>query len=274
MRRHASRLIVVVLALVVLVVGRPDLAQAGSGTAWQPAELNWYGISQRRINDTRADTDLPLLAADPYLWALARERARDMSRRRYLSATTPEGLDAGAYMTKDGARYEQWTEIRAVDSSREPHERVAWRVINNILNDTSGRAAVLGPFDRLGVSLAESRGRRVYVILIARAAPEPPPSPASPKTVAEIVVDAAVRHGIDQDFFLKVAKCESNLDPRAINPRGPYIGLFQFHPRTYSAFGGRDLYDPVEQSEVAARMFAQGLAFQHWECAHIVRRRG
>jgi hypothetical protein len=101
-------------------------------------------------------------------------------------------------MAKDGARYEQWTEIRAVDTSRQPHERVAWRVINNILNDTSGRSAVLGPFDRLGVSLAESRGRRVYVVLIARAAPEPPPSPGSPKSIAEVVVDAAVRHGIDR----------------------------------------------------------------------------
>ena len=66
-----------------------------SGTRWKPHELNWHGISQRRINDTRADADLELLAGDRYLWELAHERARDMLRRRYLAAVSPEGLDAG-----------------------------------------------------------------------------------------------------------------------------------------------------------------------------------
>jgi hypothetical protein len=273
MIRPALRLVLALVVLGICLMGLQDPTQAGSGTSWQPDELNWYGISQRRINDTRADADLPLLAADAYLWSLAHERARDMHKRRYLAATTPEGLDAGAYMRQDGARYERWTEIRAEDATGQRQERVAWRVIDRILNDAGGRSNVLGPYDRLGVGMAEGKGRRVFVILIARAAPEePPPSPA-PRTIADIVVDAAVRHGIDADFFLSVARCESSLNPRALNPRGPYIGLFQFHPRTYAAFGGGNIYDPVEQAEVAARMFAQGLAFRHWECAHIVRQR-
>ena len=43
-----------------------------------------------------------------------------------------------------------------------------------------------------------------------------------------------------------------------INPAGPYIGLFQFHPTTFRAYGGKDIYDPYDQSDVAARMFARG----------------
>jgi cell wall-associated NlpC family hydrolase len=168
------------LAVVVLLVtlARPGLTQAGSGASWHPDELTWHGISQRRLNDTRDDAGLPLLAADTYLWGLARERARDMLARDYLAATTPEGLDAGAYMRQDGARYDAWTEFRADDSSSDPEERVAWRVIDGILNDTGGRASALGPFDRLGVALAERPGRRVFVVVIASAAPDAPAASA------------------------------------------------------------------------------------------------
>jgi hypothetical protein len=76
---------------------------------------------------------------------------------------------------------------------------------------------------------------------------------------------AAQRHGVDPQRLLRVARCESGLNPRAYNPAGPYIGLFQFHPRTFSGNGGRDIYDPHDQSDVAARMFARGMGY-HWGC--------
>jgi hypothetical protein len=270
MIRPALRSILGLLALSGLLLGNPDLTHAGSGTSWKPDELNWYGISQRRINDTRADSGLELLAADDYLWSLAHERARDMHHRRYLAASSPEGVDAGAYMRQDGAHYERWTEFRAEDASGRRQDKVAWQIISDILNDGGNRAAVLGPFDRLGVGVVEGKGRRTYVILIAKSAPATPPPPAAtPGSVAQIIIDAALRHGLDPDFFLRVAKCESNLNPRALNPRGPYIGIFQFHPRTFSAFGGTNIYDPADQAEIAGRMFARGLGWQHWECVRI-----
>ena len=55
-----------------------------------------------------------------------------------------------------------------------------------------------------------------------------------------------------------------------VNPIGPYIGLFQFHRGTFASNGGRDIYDPYDQAEIAARMFAKGMAYRHWECARIV----
>lgn len=271
MIRPALRSLLGLLAAVVIAGGMPGTTQAGSGTSWQPDELNWYGISQRRLNDTRADAGLPLLAADEYLWGLAHERARDMHQRRYLAAATPEGLDAGAYMRQDGARYEQWFEFRVEDASGRRQDKAAWQVISGILNDAAQRAIIVGPYDRLGVGVKEGRGRRVYVILIAKAAPPGPPVPvAAPGSIAQVIIDAALRHGLDPDFFLRVARCESNLNPRALNPGGPYIGLFQFHPNTFRANGGRDIYDPYDQAETAARMFARGLGWQHWECVRIL----
>ena len=59
--------------------------------------------------------------------------------------------------------------------------------------------------------------------------------------------------------------CESHLNPRSYNASSGATGLFQFKPSTYSAHGGHDIWDPVEQSDIAAKMFSQGLAGQ-WGC--------
>jgi cell wall-associated NlpC family hydrolase len=189
------------LALAFLTIGLatgPGSALAdGSGNQWRPEELTWYGISQRRVNDTRADAGLPLLAAEGYLWSLARERARDMLERGYLAATTPEGLDAGAYMAQDGARYAGWTELRAEDASADAETTVSWRVISGLLNDAGGRAAVVGPFDRFGVAFAERPGRRVFVILLATAEADAPPpdTGGAVATLAERYIGAPYRWG-------------------------------------------------------------------------------
>lgn len=276
MRRGSLQPVLLAVALVMFVgVGLTPPAWAegsGSGYGWQPEELNWFGISQRRINDTRADSGLKLLEPDGYLWSLANERGRDMLERDYLAHQTPEGLDAGAYMRKDGARYEQWTELRAEDKSDRPDDQVAWSVMEAFLNDSGSRAAIVGNFDRLGVALAQDSKRRVYVILLAKAAPPPAP-PASTQSAApaprpsgsitDIIAAAALRYGVDPTYLIRVARCESGLNPRAYNPAGPYIGLFQFSPGTFAAYGGRDIYSAADQSDVAARMISRGLA-SHW----------
>ena len=270
--------VALLMAWVALPLGR--VAAEGSGYAWEATELNWYGISQRRLNDTRADSGKPLLTASDYLWGLAHERARDMAARGYLSQTTPEGHDAGAYMRTDGARYERWVEFRADDQSNRSEESVTWEIMTNLLNDGPARSAIVDDYDELGVALVENNGRRVFVILLAKSAPPPPPPPpaparatppappppaARPTTVTGIIMAAAARYGANGDHMVRVARCESGLNPRAYNAAGPYIGLFQFHPSTFAAYGGagRDIYSAYDQADVAARMFARGLA-SHW----------
>jgi soluble lytic murein transglycosylase-like protein len=89
----------------------------------------------------------------------------------------------------------------------------------------------------------------------------PPPGSQSsypPGSVAAIITAAADAHGVDPSWMISTASCESGLRPTAYNPSGPYYGLFQFLMSTFQAHGGTNIWDPVQQSEIAASMFAAG----------------
>ena len=81
-----------------------------------------------------------------------------------------------------------------------------------------------------------------------------------------LIRDAAHRHGVDAEWLVAVARCESDLDPAAVGAHGE-VGIFQFMPETFRAWGGADVHDPHEQIELAAWAFSQGLACDHWVCA-------
>jgi soluble lytic murein transglycosylase-like protein len=89
---------------------------------------------------------------------------------------------------------------------------------------------------------------------------------ASPDSIVGIIDAAAQRHGVDPTWMVKIARCESGLNPRAYNPAGPYEGLFQFLPSTFAHNGGTNIWDPVQQAEVTATMLSHGQARQ-WGCA-------
>jgi hypothetical protein len=79
-----------------------------------------------------------------------------------------------------------------------------------------------------------------------------------PGSVEAIITAAADAAGVDPAWMISTASCESGLRPDAYNPAGPYEGLFQFLPSTFAAHGGTDIWDPVQQSQIAASMFAGG----------------
>ncbi|MDQ4145325.1 MAG: transglycosylase family protein, partial [Actinomycetota bacterium] len=84
--------------------------------------------------------------------------------------------------------------------------------------------------------------------------------------IADIVYEAAAEFGIDGDYLLSVARCESALHQYAYNVGG-YHGLFQFDFQTWGAYGYGDIYDPVAQARTAARLIADGQT-QRWpNCA-------
>jgi soluble lytic murein transglycosylase-like protein len=91
----------------------------------------------------------------------------------------------------------------------------------------------------------------------------PPPAPG---TIEAIIQQAATTYGVSYPWMLKIAKCESGLNPRAYNPAGPYYGLYQFLMSTFRANGGTDIWDPVQQANITAKMLAHGQAHQ-WGCA-------
>jgi soluble lytic murein transglycosylase-like protein len=90
--------------------------------------------------------------------------------------------------------------------------------------------------------------------------------PANASSIVAIIYAAAARWGVSGAWMVSIAQCESGLRPTAYNPRGPYIGLFQFLPSTFAGNGGTNIYDPVDQANITARMLAHGQAHQ-WSCA-------
>jgi hypothetical protein len=85
-----------------------------------------------------------------------------------------------------------------------------------------------------------------------------PPDPYSAAQVEAIITEAAQAHGVNPAWMISTAECESNLHPNSYNPGGPYYGLFQFLMSTFKAHGGTSIWDPAQQADIAASMFASG----------------
>jgi uncharacterized protein YgiM (DUF1202 family) len=82
-----------------------------------------------------------------------------------------------------------------------------------------------------------------------------------------IIYDAADRYGQPREDMLRVARCESDLVPTAVNRSGGSYGLFQFKPRTWlgTPFAEYDIFDPRPNAHAAAWMWAQGRR-REWVC--------
>ncbi len=84
-----------------------------------------------------------------------------------------------------------------------------------------------------------------------------------------IVYEFADKWGISRDTFLRVARCESSLNPNAVSNQGAQ-GLFQFMPGTWAwtpnGRNGEDPFNPRSSADAAGWMFANGMA-HHWMCA-------
>jgi hypothetical protein len=85
--------------------------------------------------------------------------------------------------------------------------------------------------------------------------------------IVQIIREAARAFNQPEEDLLRVARCESVLDPRAVNPQGPWFGLFQFHRSTWAStpFAARDIFDPVANANAAAWMWQQGRRGE-WTC--------
>jgi uncharacterized protein YraI len=88
----------------------------------------------------------------------------------------------------------------------------------------------------------------------------------SRKQIIKYIYAAADKYGQSREDMLRVAKCESNLDPYAVNPSGSY-GLFQFIRSTWKStpYGKEDIFDPEANAMAAGWMWKQGRKSE-WVC--------
>lgn len=103
------------------------------------------------------------------------------------------------------------------------------------------------------------------------------PVPASNSgDVVGIITKAALKHGIDPARAVRIANCESTLNPQAQNTGyyaggGHPTGLFQYLPETWNRIGSRspygvgNIYSAQDQANVTMWAWANGYAGE-WEC--------
>ncbi|MFM9107559.1 MAG: SH3 domain-containing protein, partial [Chloroflexota bacterium] len=86
------------------------------------------------------------------------------------------------------------------------------------------------------------------------------------REIVSIIEAAADRYHQPREDMLRVARCESNLDPYAVNPSGSY-GLFQFVRSTWEStpFADEDIFDPEANANAAGWMWKQGRRAE-WVC--------
>lgn len=107
---------------------------------------------------------------------------------------------------------------------------------------------------------------------IGAVAPAPPASDPNDGTwtdqeIIEIIYAAADKYGQPRADMLRVARCESVLDPNAVNPYSNASGLFQFLPGTWATtpFASQNIFDPVANANAAGWMWSVGRR-NEWTC--------
>jgi len=91
--------------------------------------------------------------------------------------------------------------------------------------------------------------------------------------VKRVIRQAAARWGLSAQKMLRVAECESGLNPRAVGGGGLFLGLYQQH-RSYwpqrarsAGYAGVSAFDPVANANVSAWLVVHGGGWAHWGCA-------
>ena len=88
--------------------------------------------------------------------------------------------------------------------------------------------------------------------------------------IRALIASVAQRYDVDGDVMLRIAECESQLNPRAAGRNGT-AGLFQVIPSTWSwvterlGLDGASPYDPAANTEVAGWLLAN-LGPRQWGC--------
>lgn len=105
------------------------------------------------------------------------------------------------------------------------------------------------------VLLAPSEVLRIEADEIVDPEPSPPAAEGAPvpRSIEQIVADAARRFALPVSLVRAVARAESSFRPDAVSPKGAR-GVMQLMPGTAADLGVRDAFDPEENILAGARL--------------------
>jgi uncharacterized protein YraI len=85
--------------------------------------------------------------------------------------------------------------------------------------------------------------------------------------IIAIIYAAADEWGLSRSDMLRVARCESGLDPYNVTPPYQASGLFQFLPGTWAStpYADQDIFDPVANANATGWMWTHGRRGE-WVC--------
>ncbi len=79
---------------------------------------------------------------------------------------------------------------------------------------------------------------------------------ATPRTLEQMVAEAARRYALPRSLVHAVARAESALDPTAVSPKGAR-GVMQLMPATAKELGVDNAFDPAQNIDAGARLLRQ-----------------
>jgi soluble lytic murein transglycosylase-like protein len=132
--------------------------------------------------------------------------------------------------------------------------------------------------DQLVHDLQQQYGKLVAQV-VAQRLQSPAPSqvplsldPGSVGAIQAIILDAFAPLGAAlQSWALRIAKCESNYNPYAVNRSSGASGLFQFLPSTWAAspYRAQSVFDPTANAHAAAWLY-QHSGPNQWSCNSLI----
>lgn len=81
-------------------------------------------------------------------------------------------------------------------------------------------------------------------------------TPQNPRTIEEMVAEAARKYSLPRSLVRAVARAESGLNPAAVSPKGAR-GVMQLMPETAKELGVRNTFDAAENIDAGARLLRQ-----------------
>jgi uncharacterized protein YkwD len=156
-------------------VGAADEVQLGAlgREMWLQQAATLAGLEAReaelgdRLNEARTQAGQPILAPDPTIAALARERAEDMANRGYFSHTTPEGRDVLSMLPERGINYQYAGET--IQRNNHGAATTVAEAARALLASPAHQAILLdGRFSLVGVGHAERGGMHYYAVVLVQ----------------------------------------------------------------------------------------------------------